>query len=160
MRRAKAALALTCVALPCLFLAACSGSKTFEGIWHLDPEHTTMPRGFNVKAESYMQIEMKGDGMDIHDYLVSPETGKFPLMDRHYTLDGREHVAESDGNSTLYVSARLEGSTLTIRERIVHHDADAPSPETRASVTYVLSRFGGTMIGTDESGKIATYERQ
>jgi len=116
--------------------------------------------GFNVKAESYMQIEMKGDGMDMHDYLVSPETGKFPLMDRHYTLDGKEHVAESDGNSTLYISARLEGPALRTQERIVHHDQGTPEPETRVSVTYVLSRFGGTMVGTDEQGKIATYDRE
>ena len=160
MKRARAALALISVSLACLAMTACSGIKSFEGTWHLDREHTTMPMGFNVKAESYMQIEMKGDGIDMHDYLVSPETGKFPLLDRHYSLDGQEHVAESDGNSTLYISARLEGSTLRTQERIVHHDRGTPEPETRLSVTYVLSRFSGTMVGTDEQGKIVTYDRQ
>lgn len=160
MRRAPAALTPVCVGLLCLFLAACNGSQTFAGTWHLDPGHSTMPMGFNVDAQSYMQIEMKGDGMDMRVYLVSPQTGKFPLMDRHYKLDGQEHVAESDGRSTLYISARLEGPTLYTRERIVHHGQDPPPPDTVVAVTYVLSRFGGTMVGTDEQGKVVTYDRQ
>ena len=153
-------LALVCASLAFLLLAACNSAKSFEGRWHLDCEHTTMPSGFSVKAESYMEIEMKGDGMDMRDYLVSPETGKFPFPDRHYTLDGKEHVAESDGLSTLYISARIEGSTLYTTERIVHTDPDNPEPESRLAITYKLSRFGGTLVGTDEQGKIVTYDRE
>ena len=156
MRRAAAALTLACVLAA---LLSCTRHKTVEGVWRLDRQHTTMPMGFNLKGQSFLQIELKGDGVDLHDYIIAEDFSKFPLMDRHYTLDGKEHEIESYGDRALYISAHFEGSSLYTAERIVDRDPAAESPETRTSVTYVLSDNGEQLIGTDENGKIATYDR-
>ena len=157
MRRPAATLRVACVLAA---LLSCNRHKTVEGVWRLDHQHTTMPMGFNLRGQSFLHIEMKGDGVDLHDYVIAEDTSKFPLLDRHYTLDGKEHEAESYGDRTLYISAHFEGSSLYTAERIVDRAPDAESPETKTSVTYVLSSNGEQMVGTDEGGKIATYERQ
>ncbi|MGH9669497.1 MAG: hypothetical protein ACRD3A_05220 [Terriglobales bacterium] len=118
-----------------------------------------MPMGFNLRGQFFLHIEMKGGGVDLHDYVIAEDSSRFPLLDRHYTLDGKEHEAESYGDRTLYISAHFEGSSLVTAERIVDRDPASPSPETLTSVTYVLSGDGEQLIGKDESGKIATYDR-
>jgi hypothetical protein len=118
-----------------------------------------MPQGFNLKGQSYLRIERNGDGVDLHDFVIAENGSKFPLMDRHYSLDGKEREDSSYGDRTLYVSAHFEGPSLYTEERIVDKDPAAGSPESRTSVTYVLSSDGEQLIGTDERGKIATYDR-
>ena len=140
-------------------LLSCNRHKTVEGVWRLDRQHTTMPMGFNLRGQPFLHIEMKGDGVDLHDYVVMEDTSKFPLLDRHYTLDDKEHEAESYGDRTTYISAHFEGSSLYTAERIVDRAPDAEAPEVRTSVTYALSSDGEQMIGTAENGKIATYDR-
>jgi hypothetical protein len=98
--------------------------------------------------------------VDLHDFVIAEDGSKFPLMDRHYSLDGKEREESSYGDRTLYISAHFEASSLYTEERIVDKDPAAESPESKTSVTYVLSSDGEQLIGTNEGGKIATYERQ
>jgi hypothetical protein len=141
-------------------LVSCNRHKSVEGLWRLDRQRTTMHMGFNLKGQSMLRIEMKGDGVDLHDFVIQGDGSQFALMDRHYPLDGKEREESSYGERTLYISAHFEGAALYTAERIVNKDPAAASPETRTSVTYVLSSDGEQLIGTDEGGKIATYDRQ
>lgn len=154
MKRAAPALAL---ALLLATLLACA-KRTVEGRWHLDRDHTTMPMGFNLKGESYLEIKLTPDGVDLRDSISNFETGDAPLLERHYPF-GKELKAEDSGNSELYTSARLDGPTLHTQERVVHHEPGSPPGGTITSVTYVVSSNGMHLVGTDENGKIATYDR-
>ena len=156
MKRAFAALALAGLLASPISCAR----RTVEGRWHLDREHTTMPMGMKIPGESYLEIKLGGDGADLRDFVSSPETGSQTLMDRHYPFGGKELEVESDANGALYTSARLEGTTLYTVERIVHRDPEAGPPEARTSVTYTVSWTGLQLTGTDESGKVAVYDRQ
>ncbi len=156
MKRAAAALAL---AVMLAALVACA-KRTVAGRWHLDREHTTMPMGFNLKGEPYLEIKLKESDVELRDFVSAPEMDSTTLMDRHYPLDGKELKAESTGNSDLYTSARLDGPTLYTQERIVHYEDNGKKTETITSVTYVVSSSGMHLVGTDENGKIATYERE
>ena len=157
MRRPAAVLALACLLAT---LVSCNRHKPVEGLWRLDRQRTTMPMGFNLKGKAYLRIERNGDGVDLHDYVIADDGSKFPLMDRHYSLDGKEREESSYGDRTLYVSAHFEGSSLHTEERIVDKAPAAATPESRTSVTYVPASNGEQLVGTDEGGKIATYERQ
>ena len=156
MKRSAAALAL---AVMLATLAACA-KRTVAGRWHLDREHTTMPMGFNLKAESYLEIKLTENDAELRDFVSSPETGASTLLDRHYPLDGKELKADDSGNSELYTSARLDGPTLYTQERVVHHEPGSPPGGAITSVTYVVSSSGMTLVGTDENGKVATYDRE
>lgn len=156
MKRTLAALVVCCS----LFALASCAKRTVAGRWHLDRERTTMPMGFNLKGESYLEIKLNGDGIDLRDSVSTFETGNATLLERHYPLDGKEVEAESNGDRTLYISARLDGPTLYTQERIVDRDPAAASPQVITSVTYVVSANGMHLTGTDETGKVAIYDRQ
>ncbi|MBI2678766.1 MAG: hypothetical protein HYX28_08290 [Candidatus Koribacter versatilis] len=155
MKRAAPALALVCLLAT---LLACA-KRTVEGRWHLDRDHTTMPMGFNLKGESYLEIKLTADGVDLRDSISNFETGDAPLLERHYPF-GKELKAEDSGNSELYTSARLAGPTLYTQERVVHFLDRGKKEEYTTNVTYVVSSNGMHLVGTDENGKIATYDRQ
>ena len=156
MKRLGRALAVACLLAT---LAACA-KRTVEERWHLDREHTTMPFGFNLQGQSYLEIKLNEHDVELRDFVSSPEAGGSTLLDRHYPLDGKELKAEDSGNSELYTSARLDGPTLYTQERVVHHEPGSPPGGTLTSVTYVVSSSGMTLTGTDENGKVATYGRE
>ena len=156
MKRLAAAFAFACMLAT---LVACA-KRTVAGRWHLDREHTTMPMGFNLKGQSYLEIKLNENDVELRDFVSAPEMDPTTLMDRHYPLDGTEREADSNGDRTLYISARLDGPTLYTQERIVDRSSNAKSPEVKTSVTYVVSSNGMHLVGTDENGKIATYDRE
>lgn len=157
MTRAVPALAAL---LAATLLAGCA-KRTVEGRWHLDQSATTMPQGFNLPGESFMEVKVDDDAVTIRDFVSAPETGAKTLLERRYPF-GKELADEGPDLRVLYTSAeRVDDHTLRIRERIVTPAGEGrDASEEVHTVTYVVAFGGMKMTGTDEEGYVSTYERQ